>query len=271
MAGLIYNFKNQDQPSVDGAHARTMAEGTLADERISLLNEALPQCSKMLEGFFTAGAPESRNQFVYQPIENAAAMARFYALNPFPKVNLGKLRRQNQEMIHVNGEWMVLTRWNEDTPDGQTFDAIFRKEGEDWRLDWRHLSHYSDFPWVLFLAGEGPDVAEFRLLARKRLSQDPQNTNTGKFFITLAAPEFGYPMKVISESSEFVLKQNNPDGELLSTAFDSNLQSRKILGSSVDTLQAEGWLTVRVKVRRDTGSGIKSFHLEKLFACDWLN
>lgn len=246
-----------------------MAEGTLADERIALLSSALPQCHKALAGFLTAGTPEGRNQFVAAPIATAGRMASFYASNPFPNVDLKRLRRLLQEPVKVGDEWMIETRWQEGE-DGSAFDAVFCRESGVWMLDWNHFARYGDYPWALFLAGGGPDEGEFRLLARKVSSGDEAEQGGARLRIVLLSPVFGKPLETGLSSPEFVIARRSDDGLLLSAAFDANHDGKHLFGSPMKPMEPEGLIRVRVRVKRGEFGGKRSFEIGKVIACHWI-
>lgn len=246
-----------------------LAEGTMADERVALLTEALPVCHKALAGFLTGGSPENRNQFVADPIETAGKMAAFYRDNPFPKVDAGALRRVGQEPVRVGDEWVIETRWK--GKDGVEFDAVFRRDAGTWRLDWEHFNRYSEAPWALFLAGEGPDEAEFRLLARKVQGGNQAEQGGSRLRFVLLSPEFGKPSGTGMVSPEFVVDRRSDEGLLLGAAFDSRESGKVPFGGSMNPMEPEGFVRVRILVKRGEFGGVRSFSIQKLLACHWIS
>jgi hypothetical protein len=245
-----------------------LAEGTLADERVAVLNQALPQCHKALAGFLAGGTPETRNQYVADPIHTAGKMAIFYARNPFPRVDAKGLRRVGQEPVRVGDEWRIETRWKGE--DGLEFDAVFQRDGGAWVLDWDHFSRYSDYPWTLFLSGEGPEEGEFRLLARRVTGGDQAEEGGSRLRFVMSAPEFGKPSGAGMESPEFVIDRRSDEGLLLGAAFDSRKSDKSLFGSSLDPMEPDGFIRVRVRVKRGEFGGGRSFDLEEVVACHWV-
>ncbi len=246
-----------------------MAKGTLADERVALLTRALPQCHRVLAGFLTAGTPEGRNQYVAVPIATAGRMATFYASNPFPNVDPARIRRIGQEPLKVGSEWMIHTRWQEGE-DGVVFDAVFRRESGAWMLDWEHFSRYCEYPWALFLAGDGPVEAEFRLLAREVSGGDEAEQGGSRLRFVLLAPEFGKPLETGVSSPEFVIDRRSDEGLLLGAAFAARRNGKLLFGSVMKPMEPEGLVRVKVIVKRGEFGGLKSFRLEKVIACHWI-
>lgn len=247
-----------------------MAKGTMADERIALLSRALPQCHKALAGFLTSGAPEARNQYVADPIGTAGKMAIFYRSNPFPNVDPGTIRRVAQEPIKVGEEWMIETRWK-DEGNGAEFDAVFRLDAGVWKLDWNHFSRYGDYPWALFLAGEGPDEAEFRLLARLVSGGDKAERDGSRLRVILLSSEFGKPSGAGTASPEFIVSRSSDEGLLLGAAFVANHEGKHLFGSSLKPMEPDGLVRVRVQLKRGQSGGERSFEIARVVACHWIS
>ncbi len=268
--GVHYHFiENKQEDAQLETVAGRMIEGTLADERIALLNQVLPECHQALGGFLAAGTPEARNQFVADPIETASKMASFYRDNPLPNVDLRQLQRVAQDVILVGGEWMVETRWKE--KEGQVFDAVFRRDAGSWKLDWEHFSRYSEFPWALFLAGEGPDTAHFRLLVRQLLAGSEKERSGARLSVVMMAPEFGNPTATGVESPEFVIHRRSDEGLLLERAFEARSENTRLFGRKLPPMENEGLARVNVRVRREETGGVRKFFLEQVIACHWID
>jgi hypothetical protein len=244
------------------------AKGTMADEKIALMNRALPDCHAALAGFLTGGTPEVCNQFVADPIRMAGKMAIFYQRNPYPVMDVKNLKRIAQEPIKVGDEWMIETRWQ--GQEGIEFDAFFRKDRETWKLDWEHFSRYGVYLWPLFLAGEGPDEAEFRLLARKLGGDDEAERVGSRLRFTLLSPVFGKAAETGMESPEFVVVRGSDEELLLGAAFAASESGDVRFGGSLKAMEPEGLIRVRVKIKRSESGGVRRFDLLKVRACHWL-
>lgn len=272
LAIAVRHFLNRsDKEKEIGMHGvDNMAEGTMADERVALMASALPQCHQALAGFLTAGTPEARNQFVADPIRTAARMAAFYGSNPFPNVDLKMVSRVGQQPLKVGGEWMIETRWQEGEG-GACFDAVFRRGPGGWMLDWDHFARYGDTPWALFLAGEGSQEAEFRLLARKVSGGDVAGQAGSGLRFELLSPVFGKPLETGAVSPEMVVARRSDEGLLLEAAFKAKEEGKPLFGSLMETMEPEGLIRVRVRVKRGEFGGVRSFDLSKVIACHWMS
>lgn len=246
-----------------------LAEGTMADERIALLSQALPDCHRALAGFLTGGTPEIRNQFVADPIATAGKMAIFYQGNAFPRVDARDLKRVGQEPVRVGDEWVIEIRWQ--GAEGVEFDSVFRRDGATWKLDWEHFSRYGGHPWALFLAGEGPEEAEFRLLARKMTVGGEAERGGSRLRFALLSPVFGNPSETGMESPEMVVNRRSDEGLLLQAAFDAKESGQKLFGGTMEPMEPEGLVRVRVRIKRGEFGGVRSFSLEEVVACHWIN
>ncbi|MEO7101419.1 MAG: hypothetical protein ABI162_18860 [Luteolibacter sp.] len=235
------------------------------EEEIAFLNEAAPLCNQTLSGFLNATTPEERNQFVLAPITTASRMARFYGLNPLAKIDPSKLSLSQSAELDLPSGKAVETFWK--SSDDRQFDAVFVKEGGEWRLDWDHFVRFSDYPWALFQAGSGDPQGEFRLFARERLAEERKNQDT--ISIVLYAPRFGSITETGSQSPEFLVKRDSEDGRLLDAAFKLAKKGERVFGVKVSNTDPEGLIRVRVKIRRIEENRERHFELEKVVACHW--
>lgn len=249
-----------------------LTEETFTDGRTATLNQALPYCHQSLSGFLNAGTPELRNQFVANPIETAGKMANFYRNNPFPKIRTKTLRRTDEEVVQVGDEWMIFTRWKEDAEGGREFDAVFKNELGTWKLDWLHFSRFSEYPWVPFLAGEGPDEAEFRLLARPRLRGDKAERFGARMTFDMVDPASGETDQDRGESPVFQVDRRGDAGLLLEAAFDAKSESNLPFGEGFSSaMEPDDLVRIRVTVKRETSGGSRRFGIEKISACHWID
>jgi hypothetical protein len=247
---------------------RASVKGTSGDESVVKLNQALAPCSEVLSAFLEAGTPEARNQFVLNPVATAGPMARFYALNPLSRIDPKTVRNTANSLLDLPTGQALESRWV--STDGRTLDCVFVQQKGEWRLDWEHFARYGDYPWSLFLAGDGKPEAEFRLLVRERLAQE--RSESSHMSLVFYAPRFGYPELIGSASPEFLLSRDSDDGQLLTAAFIKRQAGEPLYGSTLPYLEPDGMIRVRVKVRRlnpasETG---QKFELVQIIACHWL-
>ena len=246
-------------------------KGTAGDETVVKLDKALPACSVTLTGYLGASTNEERNQFVKDPLATAGRMARFYSLNPLPRLEPSALRNTENSLLSIPGQQAVETRWK--STDGLIIDCVFVKQEEEWRIDWDHYARYQPYPWSLFVTGEGPDEGEYRLLVRQRITRDGQSSK--HMDLVFSQPRFGHPREAGQPYVEIMHGRDTEGGRLLTAGFRQRGEGKAPFGSSLAGLEEDDMLRVRVTLRRspnDQPEGGKwKFDLVKVNACHWLS
>jgi hypothetical protein len=232
---------------------------------VALLEGAQPMILQNFSRFISASTPEERNQFVFNPIDTAARMARFYDLNPQVTLAPDSLSLVNAGVLKLPAAQAIETTWT--SKDGQKIDAVFFEQENEWRLDWDHFARYSTYPWALFLAGSGGAEGEFRLLARQRLAEERKNSDT--ISIALYAPRFGAPAETGFQSPEFLVRRDTRQGRLLDAAFKLEKSGGRVFDVRIPNPNPEGLIRVRVKVRRTDSDDGRRFELLEVIACHW--
>jgi hypothetical protein len=230
-----------------------------------LMQTAGPLCGRIFQGFLNAGTLEARNQFVLSPMATASRMARFYSMNPLVNIKPETLSLAATGLVRLPGGDAFEARW--EAKDGRIFDAVFRQENGEWRLDWDHFARFSDYPWALFIAGSGPEEGEFRLLARERLAGERRNEP--EISIVLYAPRFGAPAEAGFQSPEFLVSRDTVNGQLLDAAFELARSGRKVFDADMGDINPDGMIRVRVKVRRYEVEMERKFEITSVTACHW--
>ena len=245
--------------------------GPTNDQPVVNLDKALPLCQVALTGFLDASSSEERNQFVMDPVNTAGRMARFYDLNPLPRFDPNTPPQATAAtLLKLPGGPAVEGRW--EAADGRVLDCVFMQQNDEWRLDWDHFARYQEYPWAPFLAGEGPDECEFRLLVRRRLARD--GSESSQLDLVFYPPRFGRPESVTAPSVEVIIQRDSENGKLLLAGFKQRESRVALFGSTLPDLDPEGLLRVRVKLRRLPANPDedleKRFELVKVLACHWL-
>ena len=247
------------------AKPESVAKEAESAEDMALLNEAGPLCTATLSGFLSASSPEQQNQFVRTPIETAPRMARFYSMNPLGVIDPKTITAQGAAVVHLPGLKAVETHLRSE--DGRNFDAVFIKDHDEWLLDWEHYARYSDHPWALFLAGNGEEEGEFRLLARERLPEERRSEAT--ISMVLYAPRFGYANDTGFQSPEFLVRRETRNGKLLEAAFKLERDGRRVFDVNLPGINPEGLIRLRLKIRRFEVEGERRFEIKDVIACHW--
>lgn len=266
IAVAIKLFSQEKRAEEKSQVAEKAAAGTLADADTALLHKSYPKILASMSGFLSAGTPEVRNQFVRMPVDTAGKMARYYQMNSMGYIDPQSVKGSKVGVIHLPGRKAIEARW--ESTDGRKFDSVFFEEGGEWKLDWEEYVRYSEYPWALFLAGDGPEEAEFRLFARERLAE--QRSEVSKLNIVLHAPRFGYPTDAEGASPEFLIDQDTPQGKMLKAAFAARKSGKAVYSSDLENRDPEDMIRVRVKVRRHDGTLGRELIIEEVKACHWL-
>ena len=256
-------YWGEDTENRPVAPATPVAEVSAAD--LELRKLALDPCVKTFSDFLNAITPEESNQFVLDPVRTAARMDRFYALNPLAKIDPATLTLRDSAVVHIPSKRAIEMYWN--LNDGRTLDAVFVEQDNEWRLDWDHYVRASDYPWALFLAGSGEPEGEFRLLARERLADERKGSDT--ISMVLYAPRFGHANETGSQSPEFLVKRDSVNGMLLTKAFKMEREGTRVFGVALPSINPEGLVRLRVRVRRIEENRDRRFELVNVVACHW--
>lgn len=250
-------------------HVTSPSQTALTDyvpaEDQALLDEAGQECSDVFSQYLRTTAPEQRNQFVQNPVITASRMARFYTMNPVVELEPSTLAINGSSVVHLPDRRAIEIQWQ--AADGRLLDAVFTEQNGDWKLDWEHHIRYSDIPWALYLAGSGEDVAEFRLLARERLADERKDASD--ISLVLYAPRFGFSNETGFASPEFLVPRASANGRKLETAFKLERDGKRPFGVKLPSINPEGLIRVRVKVRRVVENMERRFELEEVLACHW--
>jgi rubredoxin len=261
--GARWLWPEEKQPKT--VVSSTAAVQSMSGEDAMLLQDAMPKCAATFSAFLAAEGSEGRNQFVLSPISTASKMARFFSMNPELKIDPQTLEVTGKSVAHLPDGMAIETQWK--TADDKRFDAVFREESGEWRLDWDHFARYSDYPWALFIAGTGPEEGEFRLLARERLAEERKDART--ISLMLYAPRFGQPDETGFQSPEFLLPRDSHEGRLIGAAFELARAGKRVFGSHLPAMNPEGMIRLRLKVRRMETELGRKFEITGVPACHW--
>lgn len=250
----------RDAPATGKAETALLSQ---ADQ--ALLTKAVPECGRVFTAFLASGGPESQAQFIYQPVRTTAKIARFYSLNPMPKIEPETLESRATSVFRIGDAPVVEMVF--EAEDGSRYDAAFRQTDEQWRIDWEAFARYGDFPLPLFLAGSGPDEAEFRLFARERLARERAHEES--MSLIFYAPRFGKPGETGTPSPEFLVSRDSPDGRLLAAGFAAEAEGKRPFNATIDMGEPDDMIRVRVRLRRFEMEEERRFEVVKVLACHW--
>lgn len=238
---------------------------TISEEDAILLRDASGLCAQAITSFFQSETPEQSLQFVLNPTNIAVKMARFTEFNTTVKIDPGSLRLTDNAVVHFPDKRGIQLLWR--SQEGRVYDATFLEQNGEWRLDWEQFVRFSETPWALFLAGSGPDTGEFRLLARERLSEERKNETT--ISLVLYAPRFGHPNETGYQSPEFLVPRDSHDGRILEAAFELGKSGGLPFDVKLPSINPEGIIRVRAKVRRVQEGVERHFELQEIVVAHW--
>ena len=244
---------------------KSSVDVALEKENLALLNKSMGSCMQTMRNFLLAGPPEQRSQYVMNPSKAVARMTRHQLIENLTEVPPPAPDSSQWQVVSMNGEKAIETTWSDN--EGRRFEAIFRKEREEWLIDWEHFARYSDMPLAVFLSGNGDAEGEFRLLARERLAEERKDLPT--ISIMFYAPIFGRPSETEMSSPEFLIERNSPEGVLLQAAFSELKNKKRPFNAKLANLDPEGMIRVRVKIRRSGEADSRAFKIVELKACHW--
>jgi uncharacterized Zn finger protein (UPF0148 family) len=260
-------FWQEEMAAAERSNNPRASEAGLSPASQAFLEEAFPDCQKVFGYFLAATNAGGWKEYSVGPPSMIGKMERFFSLNPLIRLEAEKLAGIGVGVLDLpNGQKGVEVRWK--AADGRLIEAVFLRERGQWRLDWEQYVRYGDYPWGLFLAGSGEPEGEFRLLARQRLAQE-RSLDSGMSLV-FYAPRFGSPEAVGAQSPEFEIDRTSPAGLLLTEAFAARAEGRRPFGSVLPTLDPDGMVRVRVKIRRIDGEEGRRFELLEVAACHWL-
>ncbi len=243
------------------------AKNFISVEDQALLTDSDPARNATLFGFISASTPESRNQFVSSPITTAARMASFYSTNPMLGIDPATLAMHGSSLVKIPGKIAIESQLS--STDGRLFDVAYFLENNEWKIDWDHFVRYSATPWTQFNSGSGDAEGEFRLLARERLADERKDKDT--LSLVFYAPRFGYANETGLQSSEFIIPRDSRNGRMLESAFALRKAGKRVFDAKLPYIDPEGFIRVRVKIRRTEVNKAPHFELVDVIACHWFS
>ncbi|MEM1082754.1 MAG: hypothetical protein AAGI48_01420 [Verrucomicrobiota bacterium] len=241
-----------------------LTEGAIdfGNQESKLLAENLHLLKDEVEQYFAEGIPERRTEFVLNPGETLRRMVGFEQANQFVSAE-EEPERLIAGVIETPRGKGIETVWKIGT--SRKVEALFLRDGEgEWKMDWANMVRYSEKNWPLYLGGEGEDLAEFRLLARRRSGDLSGNVSS----VVLLGPRMDHPGEVGASSPEVVVEPDSRVGRALTAAFRKREAGEGVYGSEAFTLDPRGMIRVRLRLLRE-GESEKSFLIREVVACHW--
>lgn len=208
------------------------------------LRKQLPEVKTAFIDFMKQPTNDGREQF----IANAPAMARHFAnhylRHGFPRPETA-IHTVEANVITLSEDPLKLgieTIWADE--DNNQMGAVHLYQ-QGWKLDWECFAPYSQINWSRFLLGEFEEEGTFRLLVRKRRSEDDAKRMLLSFY---RAPEFfekeGQFKK--TESPEVSVPLNSKIAKEFLALWEARENGEAPYGSILERLDPEGYLRITV-------------------------
>ncbi len=257
-----YFWQNQDESARRDARNQPRSAESYLEEK--LLQDHLPAIYQTFAAHVVAANNEQRAQMVLDPIRVTPRMVRFFELNPLIRIDPGSVKPRSSTVLRLPEGEAVEVLW----VDGdRVYDTLFFRSNGEWRLDWEHFARYSDFPLSLFLAGTGPDEAEFRVFARERLAKERKHEP--EISVVLYSAMAGKPREAGVQTPEFLVPRHTSMGKRLESAFRQAREGVRPFGSRLAVEEPGDLIRVRVRVRRKEVDGVRTFEIMDVPACHW--
>lgn len=163
-----------------------------------------PEIVGNVVGFLRGRNEEERIQYIDLSADLALPFARYYRRHSFPEPEL-PIGMVASNVIEISKEPLVLaieSIWMDSAK--HRFGAVHFYDGRGWKLDWECFAPYSTDAWTRFRAQASENEGEFRVLVRKRRSNDESKYISLSFY---RAPALG------DEGNEFT-KTGSPSVEV---------------------------------------------------------
>lgn len=255
-------WRNPDQGLHEDSRNKPRSAASYLDEQ--LIKDHLPAIYEVFLAHVVAANNEQRAQMILDPIRVVPRMMRFFQLNPLIRLNPENMVHRESKVLRLPEGDVVEVLW---ASGDRVYDTAFLREDGEWRLDWEHFARYSDFPLSLFLAGSGPDEAEFRLFARERLVEERKNEP--ELSVVFYSAFAGKPREAGVQTPEFLVPRDMPMGKRLASAFRQMREGVRPFNSQLEVEEPGDLIRVRVRIRRNEVDGVRTFEVVDVPACHW--
>lgn len=261
---LLMKWLYSDELSPDGRTEVVPVAATSTAQDEALLG-ALPDCRRALEGFLAARDADSRMRWILNAPGLRERVNQPDAVGAVSLIQSEELSLTGKTLIRLPEGPCVVTQWK--SAAGDRFDAAFRQENGAWKLDWNHFLRSGTQSWALFVAGSGPDTAEFRVFARERsLEGESEKPFIG---LMLYAPRIEQMSEAGHKAVIEPLPRNGFNGRVLEAAFAKAREGKGMFGAAFPDENPPEMIRVRVVVQRISGDGRIKFEIRDVKACHW--
>jgi hypothetical protein len=161
---VVIYFNQSADEFADGSNSSQQEAIRQSEAEKQALKFALPKCMSVAKDFLNAKTASAKAQFVYDGVRLSREMEAYYAKQPDFPPSLLQVRPVHYHWLNIPGVDAIGTICQSDT--GERIEAIFIREAEEWKIEWKSLVRYSQSDWSLFTSKANGDEAEFRLYMR---------------------------------------------------------------------------------------------------------
>jgi len=268
--GLVKYFSPEEEEGEDASVVEARKKWQQEAEQIAtnkVIQQAAPLCQTTLINYLNATSAAGKAQFVYQGVKLTTEMNRYYQRNPSfssvrsqAKVVRAELLKDTQNptigAICVNQQKEV-------------FEAVFVRDGEEWKLDWKFLMRYDSRSWSLFPSGNEGDEGEFRLYMRVRDSN--KKFDQEEISLVFYKPDLYRvdEFRGIPSPSVRVPVDSDLGRQIIELVGEEDNMEKDIHGFTKSTFDPPGYHRVRVKMKLHKEGLEHSFELVEILADHW--
>jgi len=168
---LFAFFKTRQDASVDAQDDQTVVDPTPTRDR-QLIENHRDEISSLFKSYIFTTNQDERVQYIDRSSEMGLKYARFYRSHSLfhpepPLLVIGS------KVIEISKDPLVLAIefvWEDAAK--RRFGTVHQHDGQGWKLDWEASAPYSTDAWARFQAQLGESEGTFRVLVRKRASNN---------------------------------------------------------------------------------------------------
>lgn len=269
--GLMKYFNPEEEGAGNDLEALAAREQRQeqADRKMaqSVIQKAAPRCRKVITQFLNAPSAAGKAQFVYQGRKLTSEMSRYYQRNPSFSSTRSQVKIAHAELLKGTEKQTIGTVCVNQQE--EKFEAVFVRDGGEWKLDWQAAVRYSTRSWSVFPSGGDGDEGEFRLYMRVRDSN--KKFNSEEINLVFYNPEIytKSEFRGIPSPSVSVKIDSDLGAEILKMVEREEDMKQDNYGFSVGIFDPPGYHRVRVKMRLKKDGHEHSFELLEILANHW--
>ncbi|MGB0993564.1 MAG: hypothetical protein ACPG32_13980 [Akkermansiaceae bacterium] len=236
--------------------------------RMKLAKDAAPQCEAMITAFFNASSPAAKSQYVYRGRELAAVMSRYYREHASFSSVRSKMQILRVEWLDMLGRSAVGAVLRSNL--GETLEAVFIKDGKEWKLDWESLIKYGTDSWSLFPTREKGTKGTFRLYVRIKNLSNLEDLD--ELSIVFYKPDVYFKKDTtgMPSSSIRIPKDSDLGKKLLALHEDVSSKSKDEFGFTLKGIDPDGFIRVRASFEvSEDDSGKPTLELTDILSNHW--